>query len=116
MSQAPSSSNAQDPAQAAEMEQPGRAQLLQLHPIPSMEPSQEHQRLCSSPGTEVRPRRALLSHHTVKCPKQSFFKENKSLETEVTPEAISEEVHLKVCYQLFVPGSASDFSFRCDGS
>lgn len=42
MSQAPPSSNAQDPAQAAAMEHPGRAQLLQLHPIPSMEPSQKH--------------------------------------------------------------------------
>lgn len=85
-----------------------------------MEPSLKHtqeQCLCSSPGTELTPCRALLSqHHMVKCPKQSFFKENKSLETEVTSEAISEEVHLKVCYQLFVPGSASDFSFRCDGS
>lgn len=73
--------------------------------------------LCKSPGKRLKPHRVLLSqHHTVKCPKQSFFKENKSLETEVTPEVISEEVHLKVCYQLFVPGSASDFSFRCDGS
>lgn len=34
----------------------------------------------------------------------------------MTLEVISEEVHLEVSYQLFVPGSASDFSFRCDGS
>lgn len=73
--------------------------------------------LCRSPGVKLKPHRVSLSqHHTVKCPKQSFFKENKSLETEVTLEVISEEVHLKVCYQLFVPGSVSDFSFRCDGS
>lgn len=63
------------------------------------------------------PRWALLSAcSTVKCPKQSFLKQNKPFEAEVTPDVISEAVHLKVCYQLFVPGSTSDFSFRCDGS